>query len=78
VGDIGMMRTPGGATLLVSDVTKAGGGELFVHTCRLATGTLRVDDEVNFSIVGNRYCCDSICLYDQHCPYIGSVLISYG
>jgi len=50
VGDIGMMRTPGGATLLVSDVTKAGGGELFVHTCRLATGTLRVDDEVTAEV----------------------------
>lgn len=46
VGDIGMMRTPGGATVLVSDVTKAGGGNLFVHTCRLSAGTLSVDDEV--------------------------------
>jgi len=46
VGDIGMMRTAGGAVLLVSDVTKAGGGNLFVHTCRLAAGTLSVEDEV--------------------------------
>jgi alanyl-tRNA synthetase len=50
VGDNGLLRSSSGALALVSDVKKAAGGRLFVHSAEVQSGALRVGDQVREAI----------------------------
>mmetsp|Transcript_21035 Transcript_21035/g.58374 ORF Transcript_21035/g.58374 Transcript_21035/m.58374 type:complete len:804 (+) Transcript_21035:329-2740(+) len=50
VGDTGRMRVGAAAVIEVRGVTKAGGGNLFVHSGELTAGSLRVGDEVHAEV----------------------------
>ena len=49
VGDQGVLRGASGAALAVSDVRKAAGGRLFVHTAEVQEGSVSVGQQVRGS-----------------------------
>ena len=44
------MQSSSGATVTVHDVRKAAGGQLFIHKCEVATGTVSTGDAVTATI----------------------------
>lgn len=57
IGDRGTLAATGGAVLEVTDVQKAGGGALFVHSAVVKEGSVEIGAEVHHP------------LHIQHLPY---------